>query len=363
MVFSKIISRSYVNAALFFLLMVFQTSVSVEAGAAETPSSQWDNSRQIGEQFLKKLSARSFEEAKIIKLSYDVHMELQAFVKARMVATLEMRKETGKYLSIVSLEEPVGKDLWSKFALFIYGKRTAEYKEMMKSVEMRIHERFRFQNEKFVTEEFREILPDVKDYENQTGIRVYFDYEEHLVKFWEDQSKKAFTKSIPYSDQSGPLTAFFNYLLFDPVKVEFSVINAMKQVEDVDPEGEPLPDKKIVKFLFETELVQMKHNDTGRYPEYNSVIYLETENFLNIIYGKNIFYELSLATIGRVKIPYEVHLDGIISNSRKRKLDLKLKQLMDNPEAAQELEREMKDEVLAAKNVKVSLTAADVKFH
>jgi len=99
-------------------------------------------------------------------------MDLQAFVKARMVVTLEMIKEGGNYLSIFSLEEPVGKDLWSKFALFIYGKRTAEYKEMMKAVEMRIHERFRFQNEKFVTEEFREILPDVKDYENQTGIRV-----------------------------------------------------------------------------------------------------------------------------------------------------------------------------------------------
>jgi hypothetical protein len=361
MVFAKIICRFYVCAALFFLFMVFQTSVSVEAGAAETSSSQWDKSRQVGEQFLEILSVTSFENAKSIKLSYDVHMDLQAFVKARMVATLEMRKEGKNYLSIFSLEEPVGKDLWSKFALFIYGKHTAEYKEMMKAVEMRIHERFRFQNEKFVTEEFREILPDVKDYENQTGIRVYFDYQENLVKFWEDQSKKVSTKSIPYSNQSGPLTAFFNYLLFDPAKVEFSIINAMKQVEDVDPEGEPLPDKKIVKFLFESQVVQMKKNDTGRYPEYNSAIHLETENYLNIIYGKNIFYELSLATIGRVKIPYEIHLDGIISNSRKRKLDLRLKQLMDDPESAQELERGMENEILAAKNVKVSLTAADVK--
>ena len=80
----------------------------------------------------------------------------------------------------------------------------------MKAVETRIHERFRFQKEKFVTEEFREILPDVKVYENQTGIRVYFDYKENLVKFWEDQAKKAFTKSIPYSNQYGPLTTFFN---------------------------------------------------------------------------------------------------------------------------------------------------------
>jgi hypothetical protein len=342
--------------------MGFQTVVSFGAEGDQTLSSQWEQPKKIGGQYLKIFSGKSFEDIKSIKLSYDVHMDLQAFVKARMVVTLEMRKEGGNYLSIFSLEEPVGENLWSKFALFIYGKHTAEYKEMLKAVEMRIHERFHFQNEKFVTDEFREILPDVKDYENQTGIRVYFDYQENLVKFWEDQSKKDFTKSLPYSNQCGPLTAFFNYLLFDPVKVEFSVINAMKQVEDVDPEGEPLPDKKIVKFLFESQVVQMKHNDTGRYPEYNSAIQFESENYLNIIYGKNIFYEFSKAKTGRVKIPYVIHLDGIISNSRKRKFDRKLKKVMDNPEAIHELQREMEEEVLAAKNVKVSLTAADVKF-
>ena len=106
----------------------------------------------------------------------------------------------------------------------------------------------------------------------------------------------------------------------------------------------------------------MKHNNTGRYPEYDSAIYFEGKNYLNIIYGKNIFLELSHATIGRAKVPYEIHLDGIISKSRKRKLELRLKQLMDNPAAAQELELEMEEEALAAKNVKVSLTAADVKF-
>jgi hypothetical protein len=342
--------------------MMFQTSVSVGEETSETLPTQWDQPREVGEQFLKMLSMRPFEDIKNIRLSYDVHMDLQVFVKTKMAATLKMRKEGESYLSIFSLKEPVGKDLWSKFALFVYGKHTAEYKEMMKAVETRIHERFRFQNGKFVTEGFREILPDVKVYENQTGIRVYFDYTENLVKFWEDQSKKAFTKSIPYSNQYGPLTAFFNYLLFDPAEVEFSVINAMKQVEDIDPSGEPLPDKKIVNFLFESQVVRMKRNNTGRYPEYGSAIYFEGENYLNIIYGKNIFLELSHATTGRAKVPYEIHLDGIISKSRKRKLDLKLKQLMENPEAAQELERESGEEVLAAKNVKVSLTAADVKF-
>jgi len=35
---------------------------------------------------------------------------------------------------------------------------------------------------------------------------------------------------------------------------------------------------------------------------------------------------------------------------------------MDNPEASQEFDREFEEEVLAAKNVKVYLTAADVQF-
>jgi len=226
MVFAKIISRSHVYAALFSLLMTFQTPVSVRAETPGTLPSQWDKPSEVGGLFLKMLSGKSLGDIKSIRLSYDVHMDLQAFVKTKMVATLEMRKEGKDYLSIFSLEEPVGQDLWSRFALFVYGKHTAEYKEMMKAVETRIHERFRFQKEKFLTEEFREILPDVKVYENQTGIRVYFDYKENLVKFWKDQTKKAFTKSIPYLNQYGPLTAFFNYLLFEPTKVELSVVNA-----------------------------------------------------------------------------------------------------------------------------------------
>lgn len=362
MIFAKIISRSHVYAALFSLLMTFQTPVSVGAEATETLPSQWNKPREVGELFMKMLSVKSFRDIKNIRLSYDVHMDLQAFVKTKMVATLEMMKEGKNYLSIFSLEEPVGKDLWSRFALFVYGKHTDEYKEMMKAVETRIHERFRFQKEKFVTEEFREILSDVKVYENQTGIRVYFDYKENLVKLWEDQAKKAFTKSIPYSNQYGPLTAFFNYLLFDPTKVELSVINAIKQVEDVDPSGEPLPDKKVVNFLFESQVVRLQHNNTGRYPEYDSAIYFEGKNYLDIIYGKNVFLELSHATIGRAKVPYVIHLDGIISKSKKRGVELRLKQLMDNPEAAQEFERDLEEDMLAAKNVKVYLTAADVKF-
>jgi hypothetical protein len=68
--------------------MAFQTSVFLGEEGSETLSSQWDKFRQVGEKFLKILSVKSFEDAKSIRLSYDVHMDLQAFVKARMVATL-----------------------------------------------------------------------------------------------------------------------------------------------------------------------------------------------------------------------------------------------------------------------------------
>jgi len=146
--------------------MMFQTPVSLGAEIDEPLSSQWDKSREAGELFLRMLSGKSFGDIKSIRLSYDVHMDLQAAVKTKMVTTLEMKKEGMSYLSIFSLEEPVGKDLWSTFALFIYGKHTAEYKEMMQAVATRIHERFRLQKERFVTEEFREILSDVKAYEN-----------------------------------------------------------------------------------------------------------------------------------------------------------------------------------------------------
>jgi len=136
----------------------------------------------------------------------------------------------------------------------------------------------------------------------------------------------------------------------------------MRQDEDIDQSEEPSTDKKVVNFLFESQVVRLQHNNTSRYPEYDSAIYFEGKNYLDIIYGKNIFFELSHATIGRAKVPYVIHLDGIISKSRKRKAELRLKQLMDNPEAAQEFERDLEEEVLATKNVKVYLTAAEVKF-
>ena len=74
MVFAKIISRSYVYAVLFFLLMVFQTSVSVLAETTETSSPQWDKSRQVGRDQGDGSRGRS-SDYKLLK-SFEWHINL-----------------------------------------------------------------------------------------------------------------------------------------------------------------------------------------------------------------------------------------------------------------------------------------------
>lgn len=362
------ICRLLINAGFLCFLIMFSTHLPVGAETSETPwdrseiPTQWDKPRKIAVLFLEKLVGRSIPKLVNIKITYDVHMDLEGFVKATMVATLELKKEKDTYLSIFSLKKPVGKNLWSRFALFVYGRHTDEYKEMIKTIETRIHERLLYQNGRFITDEFREVLPNVKVYDNQTGIRVYFDYKEGLIKFWEDQTKKSWSRSIPYSNQFGPLTTFFNYLLFDPPNVQISIINALKQVADIDPSGELSPDRKTVNFIFESQVVKLQRNKTGNHTEYSSAIYLEGKNYLDIIYGKNIFFELLRTTAGKSKIPYAIFLDGIISKSKKRAREVKLRRLMDNPEGNQELEREPEEEILAAKNVNIYLSNAEVIF-
>lgn len=218
------ICRLLINAGFLCFLIMFSTHLPVGAETSETPwdrseiPTQWDKPRKIAVLFLEKPVGRSIPKLVNIKITYDVHMDLEGFVKATMVATLELKKEKDTYLSIFSLKKPVGKNLWSRFALFVYGRHTDEYKEMIKTIETRIHERLLYQNGRFITDEFREVLPNVKVYDNQTGIRVYFDYKEGLIKFWEDQTKKSWSRSIPYSNQFGPLTTFFLYVMLVRLK-------------------------------------------------------------------------------------------------------------------------------------------------
>ena len=66
MIFDKIISHLCLYAPLCFLLIMFQMPVSVGAETTETLSSQWDKPREVGEQFLKMLSVKPFEDIRSI---------------------------------------------------------------------------------------------------------------------------------------------------------------------------------------------------------------------------------------------------------------------------------------------------------
>lgn len=324
------------------------------------------NSKAVATSFLRALLEYPATNIKSLELLYDVHMNVAWNVKTKMSVAFEMKKDKDHYISTFSLTEPVGENLWSKFALFIYGKHTQEYKEMIKSIETRLQERYRLKNKRFMTDELKEILPKKERYKNQSGIRVYFDYTENLIKFWEDQTKADFSKSIKYTNQVGPMAGFFNFVLFEKPETDLNIINALKQVEDLGTSARTSPGRKKVSFLFGAELVKLQKNSTGKHNEYPNAIYFQGDSYLDIIYGKNIYYKLLHNISSNVKIPYSIYLDGIISKTKQRNKERALKQLAKMDPGSRVYEQELEaietmDE-LAAKNVKVSLHETKVVF-
>jgi len=237
---------------------------------------------------------------------------------------------------------------------------------MIAGIKTRLNERFRLKRKRFITDELKEILPKVKAYKNQAGVRVYFDYNENLVKFWEDQTQKDFSKSMAYTNQVGPMSGFFNFVLFERSEVELNIINALKQIEDESTSEKTMPDQKKVNFLFDSQVIKLQHNTTGKHTEYPYAAYFASDNYLDIIYGRNIYYELAFSSTGSVKIPYAIHLDGIISKTKKRKRALRLKQLKDSHLERRAIETELRAIEamgnLAAKNVKVYLREAKAVY-
>ena len=352
---------------LLFLLgnpYAIKAEISDHRELSTSKGSNGTDPRAVANSLLKVLSGHPADRITSLKLVYDVHMDVGWKVKLKMSAILEMKKDRNGYISIFSLTEPIGDDFWSKFALSVFGKHTLKYKEMIKSVETRLQERYRLENKRFVTEELKEILPRVKKYENQSGIRVYFDHAEDLVKFWEDQTQAEFSKSMKYTTQVGPMAGFFNFVLFEKPETNLNIINALKQVEEVSAAGGVLSKRKKVAFLFGAETVKLGANTTGKHMDYPHTIYFERESYLDIIYGKNIYYKLVNDSSSKIKIPYAIHLDGIISKTKKRRRELRLKQLMIRHPDSRAYEEEMEainamDE-LAARNVNVLLREAKV---
>lgn len=98
--------------------------------------------------------------------------------------------------------------------------------------------------------------------------------------------------------------------------------------------------------------------------EYTNAISFQTDNFLDIIYGKNIYFNLLHNDTHNLKIPYAIQLDGIISKTKKRKKELRIKQLMrrkpDSRAYEEELEAIQAMDDLAAKDVMVLLRGVKV---
>jgi len=312
------------------------------------------NARKQANSFIARISENPLTEIESVSLSYEVHMVSTLNIRMKMSATVKMEKKEKGYISTFELTEPEGKDVWSWLLLNLFGKHTNEYKELVQSIETLLIERFHLQDHGFMTDSLEEFLPARKYYTNQTAIKVRFDYDEALVKFWEDKTHERFSKSIDYIDQVGPLTGFFNYLFISKAYTKMRVINVLKQVED-NPASGAVSNKKTVRYLFESEFASLGFNNTGQHTEYLMSVYLEMGNFLDIIYGENIYYQLAHDAESKIKIPYAARIEGVISRTKKRD---KLKMLRErNPdrEISEEEILAKVDDILAARNVRVYL--------
>ena len=359
-----------VTMTCFALLLFFGPRlVRAEADAPNdvklnTPGRSID-SRKSAKSLLRKLTEAPVPTIRFLSLRYDVHMDVGWSVQVKIDATLEMRNDKGGYIATFSLSEPVGEDLWSRFALSIFGQHTSQYKEMMRSVETRLEEKFHLKEGRFLTQELKEILPAVKQYENQSGIRVRFDYVENSIQFWEDQTKTEFDQTLKYTGQVGPMTGFFNFIFFEKPHTDLKITNALKRVEEVETSGGFASREKKVSVVFSSELVKLHPNNTGRHMAYPNAVSFETDNFLDIIHGRNIYFELLHDSTHNLKIPYAVQLDGIISKTKRRKKEHRIKHLTRmNPGSRayeEELEAIQEMDELAAKDVIVLLRGATLR--
>lgn len=363
------------SGRLFLICACLSLLLCFDAGAAnaESAASNADkrngptlraDSRELAKTFIRDLTEIPVHDIGALTLLYDVHMDVGWNVKVKMNATLEMKKGGSGYVAIFRLSEPVGGNLWSRFALSIFGEHTSQYKEMMRSVETRLEERFHLKDGRFLTEELKEILPATKKYENQSGIRVHFEYDAKSIRFWEDQTTAEFNQSLEYTSQVGPMTGFFNFLFFEKPQTDLNIINALKRVEDPEAAGAASSQEKKVRFVFSSERVTLHRNHTGRHEEYANAVSFQTDNFLDIIYGKNIYFDLLHDHTHNLKVPYAIHLDGIISKTKRRKKELRIEQLMrrrrDSRAYEEELEAIQAMDDLAARNVAVLLSGVNV---
>jgi len=360
----KMISRKllllYAGISISVIALMFN---SASFAASISSAKLQKKAREKAEAFLFRISKKPLQKIGSVTLVYEVHMDCSLNVKIRLNATVKMEKQGDRYASTFTLTAPKGKGVWSWLLLNFVGKYTKEYKELVKSIETKWIERFHVRDGRFRTNDLEEFLLADRYYANQTAIKVNFNYDEGLVKFWEDKNKKIFSRSMPYTDQVGPVTGFFNYIFYDQPSSRMIVINVLRQVEDEivsdDPASQNNFGKKKVHYFFNSEVAFFGINTTGKHVEHPMRVYLEKSNFLDLIYGENIYYKFVRDSASNIKVPCAARIEGIISKTKKRN---KLKALREENPGREITEKELFAEVgdiLAAWNVKAYLRDFD----
>ena len=310
--------------------------------------------------FLESLSKNPAEKIKHIKVSYDIHFQREWKVNLKMSAYVEMRKHSNGYLSSFRISRPVGADLWGKFAMLVYGSHTEEYRQAVEEMESTVIEKFSFENGRFLTDSVIEILPEKRKSTGMHGFRISFDRKKKLVKFWENSAVDNKSTSIKYDKQQGPLSAFFNYILFEKPCTEFTCINIQRHNE------ENAKEKVGISPSIVSQKIKVGKNNTGSHGEYPYVVFLMRDNFFDIVYGKYIYYNISLRPESTLKVPFSALVKGIINKSRYRERTKKLERIKKKRYPHKKLEKKLKEiesiNILSAKNVKVRFESAEVSF-
>lgn len=340
-------------AAVFLLFIPFSFS---QTARKEDPEK---NALKQADALLLQVSQIPVQELKKLALHYTVDMVSGFNVRLQMHGTIKMEKAQSGYVSTFALTEPVGQDIWSWLLLNLFGRHTQEYKALIKNIETRLVESFHIQDNRFKTAVLEEFLPEDNDYPNQTAIKVCFDDTDAQIRFWEDKSQENFSKSLPYRGQVGPLTGFFNYIFFEQRCTHMCIINALKLTES-QAISEAGSSAKRINYLFESEPINLRFNHTGQHASYEMCLFLENKNFLDIIYGENVYYRLAHGIGKAVKIPYAIRVEGIISRPKKMARIRHLKQKHPDREISQEEVFARVDEILATKDVKAYLEGFDV---
>ena len=315
--------------------------------------------RKKANQFVNAISRYSFRKITSVTLVYEVHMMADLYVKLKMNAALKFIKRGNTYFSTFSLTEPEGEGGWSWLVFNLFGKHTAEYKEMMKNIEIRLIESIHLWKDRLYTDKLEEIQSQRSENSSQPAMKIDFDYDEMLIKFWGDKSAQKHDSQIRYVNQLAPLTAFFNYLFFDSYQTKMYVVNALKQADDELPNTSSF--SQTPTFLFKSQLVRISKNSTGISIEYPMALHLDKGNFLDVIYGYYIYYRLAHNKASNIKVPYSARIGGIISKKRKRE---KLKELKKRYPNKASFEKELRDEykdILASTDVQVYLSEFEIE--